>query len=232
MSQQPEKPENEITEGQGTTYSVESPGAQAESHEPVEVSSPDSAAGEAEGIEIPERLPLLPVRDTCAFPGTIVPLQIRREKSKRVLDMALTGSHLIAVVAQRSLQTDDPDFDDLHHVGTACMILKMLKMPDNTETLIVHGVRRVGIEAITREDEYLEATVRQYADPTEVTMEQKALAHSVRTAAERIIELSPNIPDEARQVLNGIETPGGLADFLAANLSLNLAQKTGAAGDL
>jgi ATP-dependent Lon protease len=225
MNAEVEKPDNDPPATDGPSCPIGGSGTDGDSHEPVQVSSGSNDGDQADGVDIPERLPVLPVRDTCAFPGTVVPLQIHREKSKRVLNLALTGSRLIAVVAQRSPQTEDPHLDDLYRVGTACIILKMLKMPDGTETIIVHGVRRVGIEAITKEDEYLEATVHPYSDPKETTTEQKALAHSVRTAAERIIELSPNIPEEARQVLNGIETPGGLADFLAANLSLTLVHR-------
>ena len=73
--------------------------------------------------EIPERLPLLPVRDTVAFPGTVMPLQISREKSKRVLDLALGGSRMVAAVAQRSADTEDPKLEDLYRIGTASVFL-------------------------------------------------------------------------------------------------------------
>jgi ATP-dependent Lon protease len=103
--------------------------------------------------------------------------------------------------------------------------LKLLKMTDGSETIIVHGLSRVGIERITHEVEFLEALVHAREDPTDVSVEQKALMQTVRRGAARIIELSPNIPDEAREVLNNIETPGGLADFLAANLSIDVIHK-------
>ena len=175
--------------------------------------------------EIPERLPLLPIRDTVAFPGTVMPLQISREKSKRVLDLALGGSRMIAAVAQRSADTQDPKLEDLYRIGTACIILKMLRMPDGTESIVIHGLRRIGVEAITRESDYLEATVHAYTEPQEETTEQQALVHIIRTSADRIMELSPNIPPEAREVLNSIPSPGGLADFLASNLPLGLIHK-------
>ncbi|MCH9002616.1 MAG: endopeptidase La, partial [Planctomycetes bacterium] len=175
--------------------------------------------------EIPERLPLLPIRDTVAFPGTVMPLQISREKSKRVLDLALGGSRMIAAVAQRSADTEDPKLEDLYRIGTACIILKMLRMPDGTESIVIHGLRRIGVEAITRESDYLEATVHAYTEPQEETTEQQALVHIIRTSADRIMELSPNIPPEAREVLHSIPSPGGLADFLASNLPLGLIHK-------
>jgi len=191
----------------------------------VDVGIESKGSPEDRALEIPDRLPLLPIRDTVAFPGTVMPLQISREKSKRVLDLALAGSRMIAAVAQRSAETEDPRLDDLYRVGTACIILKMLKMADGTDTIIVHGLERVGIETITDRKDYLEATVHAHVDPKEATTEQKALMHTIRTAADRIIHLSPNVPDEARDVLNNIESPGGLGDFLAANLPLGLVHK-------
>ncbi|MCH8146581.1 MAG: endopeptidase La [Planctomycetes bacterium] len=174
---------------------------------------------------IPERLPLLPIRDTVAFPGTVMPLQISRDKSKRVLDLALGGSRMIVAVAQRSADTEYPKLEDIYRIGTACIILKMLRMPDGTESIVIHGLRRVGVEAIIRESDYLEATVHAYTDSEEKTTEQQALIHIIRTSADRIIELSPNIPQEAREVLSSIQSPGGLADFLASNLPLGLIHK-------
>ena len=175
--------------------------------------------------EIPARLPLLPIRDTVAFPGTVMPLQISREKSKRVLDLALGGSRMIAAVAQRSASTEDPKLDDLYRIGTVCVILKMLRLPDGTESIILHGLRRIGVEAITRDNDYLEALVHAYTDDEEETTEQHALVHTIRASADRIMELSPNIPPEASEVLNSIRSPGGLADFLASNLPLGLIHK-------
>ena len=198
---------------------------QDDAAEAVEVSNGSKSQRAEDLVEIPECLPILPIRDTVAFPGTVMPLQISRERSKRVLDLALAGSRMIAAVAQRSAETEDPRLDDLYRVGTACVILKMLKVSDGTETIIVHGLRRVGIEAITKETDYLEATVHAHTDPPESTTEQQALVHTIRTAADRIIQLSASIPDEAGQVLRSIETPGGLADFLASNLPLGLAHK-------
>ncbi len=191
----------------------------------VAVSSGPGARYRHEELEIPDRLPLLPIRDTVAFPGTVMPLRIRRRKPKRVLDLALAGTRMIAVVAQRSADVEDPGLDDLYRVGTACVILKILKLADGTENIIIHGLRRIGIEAFTHEGDYLEASVHAYEEPASINTEQEALAHSIRTGADRIVELSPNIPDEAREVLNSIDAPGRLGDFMAANLPLGLVHK-------
>ncbi len=184
-----------------------------------------SQPADPRSIDIPERLPILPLRDAVAFPGTVMPLAISREKSKRLLDMALSGDRLIAAVAQRVPEKEDPRLDDLHRVGTVCMILKMYKLPDGTDTILVHGITRIGIECVTAEQPHLEARVHVRHDPEEMTTELEALMHNARHAAHRVIELSPNVPQEARTVLDSIASPGGLADFLAANLSLSLVHK-------
>jgi len=182
--------------------------------------------GDAEDhVSIPETLPLLPIRDNVAFPGTVMPLSVGREKSKRVLDLALAGSRLICVVAQRSAEVEEPALDDLYRIGTACVILKLFKVPDGSETIIVHGLRRVGIESLTQETPYLEARVHAHEDAVPDGTEIEALTHVLRQGALRMVELSENVPDEAGQVIRGIQSPGALADFLAANLPLGLVHK-------
>ena len=199
-----------------------SPASEPERDEPVPVSTGSSEVDPAsERPEIPPTLPVLPIRDAVAFPGTVVPVRIHRERSKRVLDLALAGSRLIAAVAQRSADTEDPRLDDLYRVGTACRIIKMFKTDEGEETIILHGLCRVGVANLTREEDHLEATVHAHWDSTEQTTEIQALMHIVRQQSSRLMELSPNVPDEAKLVLRNIESPGNLADFMAANLPLS-----------
>ncbi|MCH8252372.1 MAG: LON peptidase substrate-binding domain-containing protein, partial [Planctomycetes bacterium] len=193
--------------------------------QPVAVTTETETSTRPDEFDVPERLPILPIRDTVAFPGTVMPLEVNREKSKRVLDMALGGSRLVAVVAQQSASIEDPKLEHLFRVGTVCRLLKLFQMPDGSKTVIVHGLVRVGIEKVTEDEGYLEATVHARPDSTETTKEIDALVHTVRHGADKVLERSENIPEEARIVLHGIETPGGLADFLAANLPLGLVHK-------
>ncbi|MCP4591332.1 MAG: endopeptidase La, partial [bacterium] len=193
---------------------------------PDEVVAIAHGAGDsADDTEIPATLPVLPIRETVAFPGTVMPLNVGRKKSKCVLDLALAGDHLIGVFTQRNAEQEDPRLDDLYRIGTACRILKMYKLPDGSETIIVHGIARVGLENLVREAPYLEATVHPHEHRGEITTEIEALVHTVRQAAERVMELSANVPEDARVVLRSIETPGGIADFLAANLPLGVVHK-------
>jgi ATP-dependent Lon protease len=174
---------------------------------------------------LPEHVPVLPVRNLVVFPGTVVPLTIGREKSRLLIDEVLAGDRLVATFTQRNETVEDPDIDDVYRVGTVARVLKLLQMPDGSSSLLVHGVARVGLERFVTTDPYWKAVVHMHEDAQNVTLELEALVHSARHAAEQVIELSPNVPDEARLMLSSIEDPGALADFLAANLSLGVVQK-------
>ena len=174
---------------------------------------------------LPRELPILPVRGVVVFPGTVVPLSIGREKSKLLIDAVLAGDKLLAVFAQRRDETVDPTLDDIYRVGTACAVLKLLRMPDGTNSLLVHGLQRVGIEKMLATEPYWRAQIHPHEDSSKSSLELEALAHSARQTAQEVIELSPNIPDEAALILSNLERPSALADYLAANLSLGLVQK-------
>ncbi|MEE9295093.1 MAG: endopeptidase La [Phycisphaerae bacterium] len=174
---------------------------------------------------IPEELPILPLRDSVVFPGTIVPLKIVREKVQRVLDAAIAGSRMVCAVPQRHGETEDPTLDDLYRVGTACAILKIMRLEDGSENIIVHAISRVGIVGIKQRTPYCIAVVQVREDEVPHSTRMDALLHTVRQTARQAIELSPNVPAEAVDVIDTIPTPGGLADFLAANLSLDLVQR-------
>ena len=181
---------------------------------------PDSASP-----AIPRELPVLPVRDMVVFPGTVVPLTVGREKSKRLIDAVLAGDKLLVTCAQRRADTEDPGIDDIYRIGTAATVLKLLRMPDGTNSLLVHGMVRVGLEEMVAVEPYWKAAVNPHEDDATESLELEALAYSARQTALQIIELSPNVPEEARLVLETIDKPGALADYLSANLSLGLAQK-------
>ena len=177
------------------------------------------------GVKIPELLPILPVREAVAFPGTLVPLTVGREKSTRVIDAVITGHKLLGIVAQRRADVEDPTLDDLYRVGTVAAVLKLLKMPDGTRSIIAHGLTRFGIEELTQTEPYLIARAHPRPDVVNVTTELEALVLRGREQAAKLIELSPSVPQEALVILNNIEKPAALADFLAANLSLDLVTK-------
>ncbi len=175
---------------------------------------------------MPEILPLLPVRGAVAFPGAVMPLTVGRDRSKRVLDEVLPGEKIIGVITQKNENTEDPQPTELYGIGTASLVLKMLRMPEGHLNIIVHGLVRFRILEIMGTDPYMKARVEVLADVIPPPSPDFALlVKSVRQAATRMIELSPNVPEEANVVLNNIEAPGTLADFLAANLSGDFQEK-------
>jgi len=182
-----------------------------------------SSEGGVKGI--PDVMPLLPIRDAVAFPGTIMPLNVGREKSKRLVEQAIAGNKLVGVVAQRDREIEDPGLDDIYRVGTVCAILKLLSLPDGTLNIIVHGLARFGIEALVQTEPFLVAKIHVREDTEERSPELDALVHTAKQSAYRVFELSPNVPEEARIVLDNIDTPGGVADFLGANLSIPLVKR-------
>jgi ATP-dependent Lon protease len=198
-------------------------------HEPVEAvveTTADQATDDKDRPSLPDSLPVLPIRDLVVFPGTVVPLTVGREKSKLLIDAVLAGDKTLVTCTQRRADVEDPSLDDVYRVGTACTVLKLLRMPDGTNSLLVHGLVRVGLVEWVASDPYWQAHINQHddAEPPK-SIELEALAYTARQTALQVIELSPNIPDEARMVLDNIEKPGPLADYLAANLSLGVEQK-------
>jgi ATP-dependent Lon protease len=176
-------------------------------------------------LTIPSLLPILPIRNIVVFPGTVMPLNVGRQKSKNLLDEVMPGEKVIGVVTQRNAETEDPQFEDLHTVGVACMILKLFKLPDGNQSIIVHGLSRFRLNNLTQTEPFAMGHVDVLEDMLEPGPGLEALIASVRQQANRVIELSPNTPDEAAQVLASITQPSALADFLAANLQAESPEK-------
>src|SRR3954469_5964624 len=181
--------------------------------------------GNAQQGTIPVMRPVVPIRNVVVFPGTVMPLNVGRPKSKALLDEVMPGEKTIGVVTQKNGDAEDPAYPDLNTVGVAASILKLFKLPDGNQSIIVHGITRFRLLELTQEAPFLMGRIEILEDTGEPVPEVEALVNSVRQSANRVIELSPNTPDEAAQVLNSITNPSALADFLAANLQADAAEK-------
>src|SRR3989440_7398501 len=137
----------------------------------------------------------------------------------------MPGDKLIGVITQKNPEVEDPKLEDLHTVGVACMILKLFKLPDGNQSIIVHGLTRFRLLSLEQTDPFARGRIEVLEDITAEGPGIDALVNSVRQQANRVIELSPNTPDEAAQVLNSIANPSALADFLAANLPADPSDK-------
>ncbi|MDD5326338.1 MAG: endopeptidase La [Phycisphaerae bacterium] len=176
-------------------------------------------------LKLPDTIGILPIRNIVAYPGTVMPLAVGRQRSKNLLaDIEPSGS-LIGLVTQHNPETDNPDFNDIYSVGTVASVLKVIKIPQGSINIIVHGIVRFKIVKSVATEPYLRALVRPLRVHTKMTKQLQALMVSVRQTANRVIGLSPNIPEEASVLLENIENPSALADFLAANLNLKTDKK-------
>jgi len=182
---------------------------------------------ELRNAEIPESLPILPLRNTVLFPGVVIPITVGRDKSIKLIKDAYKGDRTIAVVSQKDMNVEDPTFDQLNKVGTVAHIIKILQMPDGNTTVIIQGKQRVKLKELIQSEPYLIATVEKFPEekPKTKSKEFKALISSVKELALQIIQLSPNLPSEAGIAIKNIESPTFLVNFISSNLSLELEQK-------
>ncbi len=176
-------------------------------------------------LKHPEVIGILPVRNVVVYPGTVTPLAIGRKRSKALLSDADNNESVIGLLTQRNPNVDVPGFKDLYSVGTTASILKVIKLPQGSMHVVVHGITRFKVIERLGTKPYLKARVKYLDVKVRMTKKLQALIVSVRQAANRVIALSPNVPEEASVLLENIENPSALADFLAANLSLDIAKK-------
>ena len=165
-------------------------------------------------------IPILPLRNTVLFPGVVIPITVGRDKSIKAVKDAYKGDKIIGVLAQKDSNVEEPDSKDLYTVGTVARIIKMLKMPDGSSTVIIQGRHRFQLKEILTEEPYIKAKVEQQADtqPTNKKEFNVAVA-TIKDLAAQIIRLSPNIPSEASIVLKNIDNPTFLMHFISSNLN-------------
>ena len=176
-------------------------------------------------VTVPDNVAVMAIRNTVVFPGTVMPLNVGREKSRRLIEDCLPDQKVIVLVAQKDPAVDDPTPNDLYPVATAAVVLKLLRGDEGGQTIIVHGLMRVRIDEFTQVAPYMRARITQVRDVLDEGTEMEARLLDVRQKALKIVQLSPNVPDEAQVVINNIDQPGALADFLASNLPLDAAVK-------
>src|SRR3954451_9166127 len=145
--------------------------------------------GNGQKLTIPNQLPILPIRNIVVFPGTVIPLNVGRQKSKNLLDEVMPGEKVIGVITQRNPDVDDPQYADLHTVGVACMILKLFKLPDGNQSIIVHGLTRFRLLSIEQTDPFALGRIEVLEETLAEGPGLDALLASVRQQANRVIEL-------------------------------------------
>src|SRR6202163_908660 len=179
-----------------------------------------------EAIKIPDVLPVLPLKDTVVFPYIILPLSVGRDKSVLAVDRALSESRVIMLVAQRDAAIDNPGEADLFEIGTAAVIMRMLKLPDGRIRILVQGLSRARVQHISQVEPYLQAKIERIDEPQPAapSMEVEALVRSVKESMDRAVTLGKGISAEVMVIAANLEDAGRLADLCASNLELKLAE--------
>ena len=169
--------------------------------------------------------PVLPLRDIVVFPQMIVPLFVGRDKSVSALEAAMAADKEIFLVAQLDPANDDPGRDDLYDLGVVATVMQLLKLPDGTVRVLVEGQRRATLTSLTQDGEHLMATVHDVADVEAAGNETVALMRSVVDQFDNYAKLNKKLPAETSMQLADIEDPARLADAVAANISVKVADK-------
>ena len=178
-----------------------------------------------EKVRIPKVLPLLPIRGTVVFPSTVLPLAVGRPSSLKMLEETLPQSKIIALFAQRDEDVEDPQPEQLFEVGVAALVLKLIRQPDNSASIIVHGLTRLHLREVVQTKPYLRIVAERMQESPGSGKLFNATVNQLRQQARELIEMTPNAPEQALTVLVNIEDPSNLADFLGANLNLDVPQK-------
>ena len=175
--------------------------------------------------QVPDVLPLIPLRDLIIFPNLVVPLFVGRERSISALEQCMRSDHLVALVTQREAATQDPGPSDIYDVGCVVNVLQELKLPDGTAKALVEGVQRVRILEYLESDPYFKVRVEIIEEPQEADVETKALMRNLVADFESASQLGKPIPQEVLAAATAIEAPGRLADFVTFHLSLKIEEK-------
>jgi len=176
--------------------------------------------------EIPEVLPILPVRGAVLFPGAIMPVLVASDSSLRLVRAVLEGDRLLVVTAVKDEAPAQAGADDLHHHGTVARVLKALPLPNGKLNVITQGLERARLHDLQGPEPYFRGRPELRPDRNEEQdVELEALTVSVRRLLSRILKLAPGVPEELQALAESIGEPGGFADIIAANLSLEVADK-------
>lgn len=191
---------------------------------PIITDEDESALDE---LQVPDTLPILPLRNTVLFPGVVIPISVGREKSLKLVRDVYSNKGMLGAASQMDLSVEEPHFEDINKIGTVAQIIKILEMPDGTTTVILQGKKRFELEEIISEEPFHVGRIRTIKDqrPEVEDNEYKALVSSVKDIAIKVIKLSPQIPNEASFAIKNIEGSSFLINFISSNSEIKHSQK-------
>jgi len=196
--------------------------------EDLVITDPDNNDDNDDETEVvPDTIPVLALRNTVLFPGVMMPITVGRDESIKLVQDAAKGDKIFGVIAQREQKNDQPKSEDLYEVGTVARILKIITMPDDSTSIIIQGRERIKSTEYIQTKPYFKARVEvlEQTEGFENDVEERALMHSIKESAIEIINLSPNIPNEAVEAVESIESFSFLIHFIASNLQIGVDEK-------
>ncbi len=181
---------------------------------------------DSKDVEIPDELPVLPVRDVVVFPYMILPLFVGRDVSIKAIDNSLNSHRMILLLTQKDVNIETPTPEDLYSIGTVCVIMRMLKLPDGRVKILVQGLTKAKALLFTQREPFFVAEIEKIADEKveEPRLENEALIRNVREQVEKTISLGKAAPPDIMIAIENIDDPGRLADLISSNLGLRTEQ--------
>ncbi len=178
-----------------------------------------------QSIEIPKKLPLLPIRDIVVFPYMVLPLFVGREMSIKAIEMALEGNRMIFLTSQKDINVENPSPSDLYSVGTVGVIMRMLKLPDGRIKILVQGVSRAKTVKFIQKEPFYQVEIKTFGDfPLQANLETEALMRNVKEQIEKLVSFGKVILPDIMVVIENVDDPGKLADLAVANMGLKVEQ--------
>lgn len=187
----------------------------------------DGDDAELTNLEVPDNLPILPLRNTVMFPGVVLPISVGRQKSLQLIQEVYRGNRLIGTVAQKDGNIEDPQQADLYNIGTIAQVLKILEMPDGSTSVIIQGKRRFEIDEYTQEFPYYRAKVKALIDdqPKDDSVEFSAVVGSLKDLSIKIAQYTSQISPEASFAVKNIENSTFLINYICSNADLKVEEK-------
>jgi len=169
-----------------------------------------------------ETLPLLPLRNSVVFPASVVPVNVGRARSVRLVEELLGQDRaVVGIVSQRDADVDEPGFDDVYDVGTVARVVKVIRLGPSNYSVVLHGLSRLRIVARSSLEPYMRAKIRRIAEDLERDAELDDLGARLRDGTRELLELMPNLPKETSGILENVRDSGALADLIASNLTVD-----------
>ncbi|OPY65677.1 MAG: Lon protease 2 [Syntrophorhabdus sp. PtaU1.Bin050] len=176
-------------------------------------------------IFIPAELPILPLRGTVAYPDLVMPLIVGRERSIRLVDEAHSGDKMIGIITQKNPDIEEPNIEDLYTIGTVATIMKMVKMVDGSQRIVVQGICRFKLVEFTEKEPHLKAKVLPIFEEYQKDIEIDAMYINLKNLYKKAVEMAPYLSSELSQIASQMENPGNLVDLVASTINIGVAEK-------